>query len=52
MSVLTCAVALLVLAAAAGCQREGAAQRAGMQADRAAATAGEQLEDAGDRLRK
>lgn len=52
MSVLTYAVALLVLAAAAGCQREGAAQRAGKQADRAAAKAGDRIEDAGDRLRK
>jgi predicted small lipoprotein YifL len=51
-SVLTYAFALLLLAALAGCQREGPAQRAGKQADRAAAKAGDRIDEAADKLRK
>lgn len=52
MSALTYAVALLMLAGLAGCQREGPAQRAGKQADRAAAKAGDRIDEAADKLRK
>jgi len=50
--ILTCVLAAFVLTAAAGCQREGPAQRAGKQVDRAAAKAGDKIDGAVDKLRK
>jgi hypothetical protein len=52
MPVFTCVLAAFVLTAAAGCQREGAAQKAGKQADRALAKAGDKIDDTVDKLRK
>jgi len=51
-SILACALAALVLSAAAGCQRDGSAHKAGRQADRAVAKAGDRFDDAADKLRK
>ena len=50
--ILACLAAALALSAAAGCQREGAAQKAGRQADRAAAKAGDKFDDAVEKSRK
>jgi len=50
--ILTGVLAAFVLSAAAGCQKEGAAQKAGRQIDRAAANAGDKFDDAVDKLRK
>ena len=52
ISILTCVLAAFVLTTAAGCQREGPAQKAGRQADRAVAKAGDKIDDAVDKLRK
>jgi len=49
---LACVLAALVLSVAAGCQRDGSAQKAGRQADRAVAKAGDRFDDAADKLRK
>lgn len=42
---------LIAIAALAGCQREGPAEKAGRQVDRAAQKAGDSLRDAGDKAR-
>ena len=52
ISILTCVLAAFVLATAAGCQREGPAQKAGKQVDRAVAKAGDKIDDAVDKLKK
>ena len=52
ISILACLAAALALSAAAGCQREGAAQKAGRQLDRAAAKAGDRFDEALDKVRK
>ena len=51
LPLLACVLAAFVLSAA-GCQREGPAQRAGKQIDRAAAKAGDKIDGALDKLRK
>ena len=50
--ILACVLAALVLSAAAGCQREGSAQKAGRQVDRALAKAGDKFDDHVDKLKK
>ena len=50
--ILACVLAALLLSAAAGCQREGPAQKAGRQVDRAAANAGDKIDNAVDKLKK
>jgi len=52
ISILACALAAFLLSAAAGCQREGAAQKAGRQVDRAVAKAGDKFDDTVDKVRK
>lgn len=44
-------ILLIAIAALAGCQREGPAEKAGRQVDRAAQKAGDNLRDAGDKIR-
>jgi hypothetical protein len=51
-SILACMLAAFLLSAAAGCQREGAAQKAGRQVDRAVAKAGDKFDDVLDKRRK
>jgi hypothetical protein len=46
-----CVLAALALAAAA-CQKQGPAQRAGEQIDKSVAKAGDKIDDAVDKLRK
>ena len=50
--IFTAVLAALVLITAAGCQREGPAQRAGRQVDRALAKTGDKIDDTVDKLRK
>jgi len=45
-------MAAFVLSTASGCQREGSAQKAGRQVDRAFAKAGDKIDDTVDKLRK
>jgi len=45
------ALALALGALVAGCKKEGPAQRAGREIDRAAEKAGQQIEHAGDKLK-
>jgi uncharacterized protein YjbJ (UPF0337 family) len=52
ISILNCVLAALLLTAAAGCQREGPAQKAGKQVDSAVAKAGDKINDAVDKLKK
>ena len=52
VSILACLVAALALSAAAGCHREGSAQKARQAADREVAKAGDRFDDALDKVRK
>jgi hypothetical protein len=52
MAILMYVVAAFVLVTAAGCQREGSAQKAGKQVDGAVAKAGDKIDDAVDKLKK
>jgi len=49
--VVALALALALGALVAGCKKEGPAQRAGREIDRAAEKAGQQIEHAGDKLK-
>lgn len=52
MKILTYVLAAFMLTTAAGCQREGPAQKAGRQVDRAVEKAGDKIDDAVDKLKK
>lgn len=52
ISIVHWVLAALLLTAAAGCQREGPAQKAGKQLDSAVAKAGDKIDGALDKLRK
>jgi hypothetical protein len=52
VSILACLVAALALSAASGCHREGSAQKAAREADRALAKAGDRFDDHVDKRRK
>ena len=51
-AIFTSVLAAFLLAAAAGCQREGPAQKAGRHVDRTVAKTGDKFDDAVDKLRK
>jgi predicted small lipoprotein YifL len=51
MRILTIVIAAALAASLASCQREGPAEKAGRQVDRAAQKAGDSLRDAGDKIR-
>lgn len=49
-SVATAVAAVVLIAGLGGCQKEGPAERAGKQVDKAVDKAGDQIEKAGDKL--
>ena len=47
-----CTLAMCALLAAAGCQKQGPAEKAGQQIDKTVAKAGDKVNDAVDKLKK